>query len=65
MSEDMIYRDAETKEERQKLLDKFFRVVCLQVCRIYLKISCFSTSYHISRGLVALTQRMVLLELFL
>ncbi|KAK3096749.1 hypothetical protein FSP39_002883 [Pinctada imbricata] len=28
--EDSIYNGAQTKEDRQKLLDKFFRVVCLQ-----------------------------------
>ncbi|KAL3866800.1 hypothetical protein ACJMK2_044068 [Sinanodonta woodiana] len=32
-SESMIMREAETKEKRKKLLDKFFRVVCLQVFR--------------------------------
>ncbi|KAK3607886.1 hypothetical protein CHS0354_036708 [Potamilus streckersoni] len=32
-SEPMIMKDAETKESRKKLLDKFFRVVCLQVFR--------------------------------
>jgi len=31
-SEEVIKKNATTKEQRQKLLDKFFRIVCLQVC---------------------------------
>ena len=30
--EEVIKKNATTKEQRQKLLDKFFRIVCLQVC---------------------------------
>ena len=30
-TEKSIFDNAQTKEERQKYLDKFFRVVCLQV----------------------------------
>lgn len=33
-SEKSIYDNAQTKEERQKYLDKFFRVICLQVHEI-------------------------------
>lgn len=33
-SEKSIYDNAQTKEERQKYLDKFFRVICLQVHKI-------------------------------
>jgi hypothetical protein len=28
---ELIFSSATTKEDRQKLLDKFFRVICLQV----------------------------------
>lgn len=30
--EEVIKKNATTKEQRQNLLDKFFRIVCLQVC---------------------------------
>ncbi|KAL4227430.1 hypothetical protein ACF0H5_012874 [Mactra antiquata] len=33
MKEDMILKDATTKEQRKKLLDKFIRIVCLQAFR--------------------------------
>lgn len=36
-TEKSIYDNAQTKEERQKYLDKFFRVICLQVYEINVK----------------------------
>lgn len=36
-TEKSIYDNAQTKEERQKYLDKFFRVICLQVYDINVK----------------------------
>lgn len=40
-TEKSIYDNAQTKEERQKYLDKFFRVICLQVYEINVKILFF------------------------
>lgn len=33
--EEVIKKNATTREQRQKLLDKFFRIVCLQVKKVW------------------------------